>query len=795
MMKLLSSGSLIASIVYLYVGFSTYRLNKSSKECKAFLLLNINLAIWSFAYSFAYTADNVYSFSFWNKLSAIGWCAFPALILYMAMVIQRNKGLNNPFIKAVIFAPVAVFWFISVFLFKPDAAPDKLISSFFYIGDFVYNTGYLFISIIMMYLWGRRSKNQNEKKQAAIIVASSSAPFLMNLLTQTILPAFGVASLPNMGQLYALLMLWGVYYAIRNYEFFDIPSALITNELFDEIIDLTFLTDTEGNILRINRQVTKLLQYEEGELIGTSITDLIENVYLADLIASCDFDAKPAKLDEVEVYTKDGHIIPLSLSLRPLVDSKRRRLLGILIIGEDIRLIKSLQTEITNHKMTAEKLKNGEELFRAMVEAMPYAIVLTSIKDNNVSYINSKAEAVFRIKKAEAIGLPAADFYGNPEERKIITRDIRVGTPIKEREITFRRKDQSDIAALLTIVPRINAEDDVILACVTDLTEQKQLQQEIIKSEELLKKVMSSIPDLVIITDLKGNITFVNQSVTSILGYLQKDDSFPSNILSLIYERDLERAKLNLEKMLGSELGPVEYKQIKKDGSLIDVEVNGTILRDRENCAFGMVFVIRDIDERKKYQESLKKSRDEIEKINNELLVKNNLLHEKSIRDSLTDLYNHQYINELLMREIGQENLYRQGLCLMMLDIDFFKDVNDRFGHQQGDQVIIALANILKSNIRKTDYAGRYGGEEFLIILPQTAYENAYVIAENLRKETQKFNYGKEALHITISIGLAQYDSESAEAFINKADVLLYQAKKNGRNRTEIEEEAETEAS
>lgn len=795
MMKLLSSCSLIASIVYIHVGISIYMLNKSSKECRAFLLLNMNLAIWCFAYAFAYTAGDVYSFSFWNKLSAIGWCSFPALILYLVMVIQNHKGLNNPLIKAAIFLPGTVFWMISVFVFKPDAAINKNISSFFYIGDFVYNTGYLFISIVLMYLWGRRSMDQNHKKQAIIIVVSSLVPFLLNLLTQTILPALGIGFIPNMGQLYALIMLWGVYYAIRYYGFFDIPSTLITKELFDEIIDLTFLIDAHGNILRINKQVTQLLKYEESTLAGTPITDLIKDRHLSDLIASCDFDAKPAKLDEVDVFTEEGDRIPLSLSLRPLVDTKRRRLLGILIIGEDIRLIKELQTEIMSHKVTAEKLKNSEEMFRTMVESMPYAIVLSGIEEHRVFYINSKAEEVFRIKKEAAIGLPVIDFYNDPEERKIITRDIAQGIPVKEREIAFKRKDQSVLSALLTIVPRINTEGPAILSCVTDITEQKQLQQEISKSEEMLKKVMNSIPDLVIMTDLKGGITFVNQSAKDILGYDQSGDSFPQNILALICEKDLARARTNLEKMQQSELGPVEYKQIKKDGSLIDVEVNGTILKDRAQVPFGMVFVIRDIHERKKYQESLKKSRDEIEKINNELLIKNNLLHEKSIRDSLTNLYNHQYINELLMTEIKQENLYSKGLCLMMLDIDFFKGINDTFGHQQGDRVIVTLSNILKSNIRKLDYAGRYGGEEFIIILPQIQYQEAYDIAEHIRQETQRFNYGKEGLHITISIGVAQYHSGSAEAFVNKADTLLYLAKKNGRNRTEIEEQSETAAS
>ena len=240
-----------------------------------------------------------------------------------------------------------------------------------------------------------------------------------------------------------------------------------------------------------------------------------------------------------------------------------------------------------------------------------------------------------------------------------------------------------------------------------------------------------------------------------------------------------------MKKMLTEELGPVEYSLIKKDGTLIDVEINGTILRDESNKPITMVFVTRDITERKKTQENLRKSKEEIEKINNELLKMNTILHGKSIRDGLTNLYNHQYIIESLELELNKANNLNSNLCLFMLDIDFFKGVNDNFGHQIGDKVLVTLSNLIELNVREIDLVGRYGGEEFLVILPEITLDDAYQIANKIRLSIQNFNFELINLNVTISIGLTQYNSESAQVLINRADTLLYQAKNNGRNRIE----------
>jgi diguanylate cyclase (GGDEF)-like protein/PAS domain S-box-containing protein len=464
------------------------------------------------------------------------------------------------------------------------------------------------------------------------------------------------------------------------------------------------------------------------------------------------------------------------------MDVKKHVQLGILIVGQDITLINNLKAEIINHKITSEKLVKSEELFRTMIEMMPFAISLTSSIDDSIIYINSEMEELFHIKREDIAGKSVADFYLYHEDRNNVIQLLKEKKMIKEKEIEYRRPDHTIFSGLLSAVNTLYNEQEVILACVSDTTEQRKLQQNIAESEEMLQKLMNSIPDLVTVTDLDGKITFFNQSIT-ILGYDPKIGFAPSNFLSVINEKDLDEFKLNMKKMFYSDLSPVEYTQVKKDGSLLDVEINGSVLRDKSEEPFGMIFVTRDITDRKKVQEDYKQSKEEIEKMNYELLKTNTLLRERSIRDSLTNLFNHQHINELLDFEIYKANKDESNLCIMMMDIDFFKHVNDNFGHQVGDMVLVNISEILITNIRSHDLAGRYGGEEFIVILPDTSLDEASQIAERIRLSIQGFDFNLDNYMITVSIGLAHFQMENAKSFINRADTFLYQAKKAGRNR------------
>jgi len=172
-------------------------------------------------------------------------------------------------------------------------------------------------------------------------------------------------------------------------------------------------------------------------------------------------------------------------------------------------------------------------------------------------------------------------------------------------------------------------------------------------------------------------------------------------------------------------------------------------------------------------------------------------IQELAITDSLTGVYNRRHIFELGYREYLRARRFNRPLSLLMIDIDHFKKVNDTYGHLKGDQILLELAHLLKKDVREIDMVGRFGGEEFLIILPETNLHEGKKIAERIRRcvETNFYNQDNDILTITISLGIAemQFSTQSFDAILENADIALYQAKNAGRNQVKVFKQTEEE--
>ena len=175
------------------------------------------------------------------------------------------------------------------------------------------------------------------------------------------------------------------------------------------------------------------------------------------------------------------------------------------------------------------------------------------------------------------------------------------------------------------------------------------------------------------------------------------------------------------------------------------------------------------------------------------LAIENSKLYEqtliKSHTDSLTSLWNHGYFQSRLQEEIGLAQKNKQSLNIIMADLDNFKVYNDTLGHQEGDQILIQIAQILNNSVRKQDTIYRYGGEEFAILLLQTNKQEARVVAEKIRMSVEQNGFGKQEIFpnrkLTISLGIAAYpdDAASKDSLLEHADKALYSAKHQGKNR------------
>ncbi len=220
------------------------------------------------------------------------------------------------------------------------------------------------------------------------------------------------------------------------------------------------------------------------------------------------------------------------------------------------------------------------------------------------------------------------------------------------------------------------------------------------------------------------------------------------------------KAKLIAIMGTGKPIGSLSIGRVTNDKPF--TEEDGKILK---NLAFIFSFIVREEIEKQK-------------------------LIEKAIKDHLTKIYNRLYLEEEAVREIEKARRYSYPVSLIMFDLDEFKRVNDTFGHSYGDQVLVSFAKLLKSKIRGTDIPVRYGGEEFVVLLPYTFVDEAYHVAERIRKEFEnmEFSFNGQKIRLTVSAGVSagRRGEYSLEELISMADRAMYRAKKEGRNRVEV---------
>jgi diguanylate cyclase len=168
-----------------------------------------------------------------------------------------------------------------------------------------------------------------------------------------------------------------------------------------------------------------------------------------------------------------------------------------------------------------------------------------------------------------------------------------------------------------------------------------------------------------------------------------------------------------------------------------------------------------------------------------DLTKANQELHKIVRLDSLTNIANRMSANEHLEQEFARYERSKVPYCVMMIDLDHFKRINDLYGHPAGDKTLKDFADLLRSNVRKGDFVARFGGEEFLVILPNTPESEGKLAAENIRMAVQNAVF-EQAVKLTISIGIASASAScrNAQKVISEADQALYQAKRSGRNKS-----------
>lgn len=300
-----------------------------------------------------------------------------------------------------------------------------------------------------------------------------------------------------------------------------------------------------------------------------------------------------------------------------------------------------------------------------------------------------------------------------------------------------------------------------------DIHDRKVLDEKRQIQTNLIEAILECEPECVKMVSPVGNLEMMNRAGLEMLEVDNLEEAQSLGLIHFIVPAH-QAAFIDLHKrVMAGERGTLEFEVVGEKGTKRWLETHAAPLYDKSGKVTALIGITRDVTERRAF---LKK------------------LEYQAHTDSLTGLPNRRYFFELAERELSRARRYSGAISLLMLDIDRFKEVNDRYGHKAGDLVLINLARICQSALRDIDVVGRLGGEEFAILLPETDNRKAFEIAERLREaianSTTTLADGS-AITITTSFGVTTRDGESADmdALIQKADQALYSAKAAGRNR------------
>ncbi len=336
---------------------------------------------------------------------------------------------------------------------------------------------------------------------------------------------------------------------------------------------------------------------------------------------------------------------------------------------------------------------------------------------------------------------------------------------------TPRELDQSQIDALSILARQLQRSLEERLAIVRQQDEQDNLAglNRIYEfARNRFEGLFQNLAVACYTTDINGCIVEVNQHAENLFGIKSYELIGFSDIHTLKIESDIKSFKLRRQLALsGTKQTSIEVKFRKPDGSELWTLCNIQPIFNPSGEPLGLVFVYNDIGDRKALEV--------------ELMSINETLEGLSRTDSLTGISNRRGLTDKLESLFATQSDDQVGI--LILDVDKFKLYNDEFGHPAGDTVLQAIAKIIKKSVPKDCFAGRYGGEEFMVILPGKRADEANQIAENIRKNVESHKW--PASGVTISIGAASSSTNdlNRERLISLADVRLYQAKHDGRNR------------
>jgi diguanylate cyclase (GGDEF)-like protein/PAS domain S-box-containing protein len=294
----------------------------------------------------------------------------------------------------------------------------------------------------------------------------------------------------------------------------------------------------------------------------------------------------------------------------------------------------------------------------------------------------------------------------------------------------------------------------------------------------LNEAILEALPIGVCLTDETGHYRFMNSTYCAIYEHV-REEMIGQHYSVIMPPDQIALANTHYERLLKGDTGiPTERKRQRKDGSIIYIEAANALVRSPDGKKM-VITTVREITERKQMEAELKKANEAYQALHE-------ILREQATRDSLTGLYNRRYFSETIERELARAKRENYPVSVMVMDIDLLKQINDSYGHAFGDEALIVLSSLINANFRAGDIAYRFGGDEFVVVLPNAGIEIAKQRAEMICKAfaAASIQDGGRELTATISVGISIYPEhgDNCKEIMHCADSALYQAKHAGRN-------------
>lgn len=433
--------------------------------------------------------------------------------------------------------------------------------------------------------------------------------------------------------------------------------------------------------------------------------------------------------------------------------------------------IQSLGRDTTERKKIEKALSFERESLHALFENAMEGIVFCD-NTGTVLKANSVFCAMFGYFREEVLGENVDDLIAKGSEFIEEARAFSAATAAGENiatESVRRRKDGSPIQVSFLGIPVFLSDGKIFgYGIYRDISERKNTEESLRASEAKFRDLIEKMPNGFYTSTPEGYFVDANPAFVRMLGYDSLEELKTVHIPTAIYVHETERVQMHNDNDNTEFVDRLEtYRLKRKDGQVIWVEDHARYIKDGNGKVLFNQGICKDITDRKKADE-------ELIRLNRELMV-------SATTDRVTGLFNRQYFDEIIQREIAKSARYGTPLSMIMIDLDNFKQLNDTRGHLAGDRALSEIARTIRENIRSSDIAARWGGDEFILASP-TDSSQALALALKLQELLAGLDHGGYG-PVTGSIGVSSFrDGDDENSLTKRADRAMYEVKRRGGN-------------